>query len=124
MNPLVKSQLEKIRGVVIPDYDDSTLQIHIPIKSEVATITLEQDKCYVVSVEDYILNPPDGFKLHTNWNNNKIPKHKFMKIDVCKIMGKMVKVNSIGYDIVNKTNINDMWEGWLPESSITIIERL
>ena len=124
MNPLVKSQLEKIRGVVIPDYDDSTLQIHIPIKSEVATITLEQDKCYVVSVEDYILNPPDGFTLHTNWNNNKIPKHKFMKIDVCKIMGKMVKVNSIGYDIVNKTNINDMWEGWLPESSITIIERL
>ena len=124
MNPLIKTQLDKIRGVVMPDYDDNTSQMNIPIRPIDAPITLEQDKCYIVSVEDYILNPPDGFTLHTNWNNNKIPKHKYMKIDVSKIMGKMVKVNSIGYNIETNVNINEMWEGWLPEKSITIIERL
>ena len=124
MNPLISQQLNKVRGVVMPDFDDSTTHLTIPIRPNDAPIVLEQDVCYIVSVEDYILNPPDGFTLHTNWNGNKIPKHKYMKIDVSKIMGKMVKVNSIGYDINKNVNINDIWEGWLPESSITIIERL
>jgi hypothetical protein len=124
MNPLIEQQLNKVRGVMMPEYDANTSTLNIPIKSNDAPITLMQDECYIVSVDDYIINPPDGFTLHTNWNGNKIPKHKYMKIDVTKIMGKMVKVNSIGYDVENKTNINEMWEGWLPESSITVIERL
>ena len=123
MNPLIKVQLDKIRGVDLPPYDDNTLTINIERMSH-SSNELKQDECYLISVEDYILNPPDGFTLHTNWNGNKIPKHKFMKVDVTKIMGKMIKVNSIGYDMFNNTNINDMWEGWLPEKSITVIERL
>ena len=47
-----------------------------------------------------------------------------MKIDVLTKMGKMIKVNSIGYDMKNHRNTNNVWEGWLPEKSITIIEKL
>lgn len=124
MNPLIKTQLNKIRTVRLPEFDDNTTHLDIPMRTNSDPIVVEQDKCYIIQVEDYILNPPDGFTLHTNWNGNKIPKHKFMKVDVTKIMGKMIKVNSIGYDMFNGTNINDMWEGWLPEKSITVIERL
>ena len=124
MNPLIKTQLNKIRTVRLPEFDDNTTHLNIPMRTNSDPIVVEQDKCYIIQVEDYILNPPDGFTLHTNWNGNKIPKHKFMKVDVTKIMGKMIKVNSIGYDMFNGTNINDMWEGWLPEKSNTVIERL
>jgi hypothetical protein len=124
MNPLIKTQLNKIRTVKIPPYEDNTTSITIPMRTPNDPIILEEDKCYLIQVEDYILNPPDGFTLHTNWNHNKIPKCKYMKIDVNKIMGKMIKVNSIGYDMDSKVNINEMWEGWLPEKSIIVLERL
>jgi hypothetical protein len=109
--------------VSVPEFDESTTSITFH-KSDCAQPVLQEDCCYIISVEDYILNPPDGFTLHTNWNNNKMPKHKVMKIDVSKIMGKMVKVHSIGYSLKDHQDILDMWEGWLPEKAITVIERL
>ena len=124
MNPLIKAQLEKVRVATLPEYDEGTTVLHIPKRTASDPLILEQDKCYIIKVEDYILNPPDGFTLHTNWNNNVAPKHKYMKVDVCRVIGKMIKVNSIGYDIDAGTDIPSMWEGWLPEKSITVISRL
>lgn len=124
MNPLIKDQLSKIRRVRIPQYDEFTTQLKLLKSDGKITNSLQVDNCYLISVEDYILNPPEGFTLHTNWNNNIVPKHKFMKIDVIQIMGKMVKVNSIGFDMKNQIDTVDMWLGWLPQKSIKIIERL
>ena len=124
INPLIKEQLKKVRRIRVPEVDDTTQTITIIKNDNALDSSLQEDQCYLISVEDYILNPPEGFTLHTNWNNNIIPKHKVMKIDVCKIMGKMVKVNSIGYDMKNQLDIGDMWSGWLPQKSIKIIERL
>lgn len=124
MNPLIKDQLSKIQRLNVPSYDDSTTQLTLSRNDIKVVESLQEDHCYLISVDDYILNPPDGFTLHTNWNNNTHPKYKVMKIDVTKIMGKMVKVNSMGYDMKNHIDIPDMWSGWLPQKSITIIERL
>ena len=124
MNPLIKDQLSKIQRLNVPSYDDSTTHLTLSRNDIKVVESLQEDQCYLISVDDYILNPPDGFTLHTNWNNNTCPKHKVMKIDVTKIMGKMVKVNSMGYDMKNHIDLPDMWSGWLPQKSITIIERL
>jgi hypothetical protein len=124
MNPLIKTQLEKIKTVKLPSFDENTTEMIITADSKIEELFLEEDKCYLISVEDYILYPPDGFTLHTNWNNGKVPTHKFMKIDVSKIMGKMVKVNAIGYDMKSHTDTMDLWDGWLPMKSITILEVL
>ena len=124
MNPLIKEQLKKIHRVKVPSFDENTQTITL-LKSDIqSTDSLQENRCYLISVEDYILNPPEGFTLHSNWNNNIVPKHKFMKIDVFKIMGKMVKVNSVGYDMKHQTDFTDVWSGWLPRKSITIIENL
>ena len=124
MNPLIKAQLEKVRTVKLPVFDENTTEMIISKGSKSDELFLEQDKCYLISVEDYILHPPEGFTLHTNWNNGKIPTHKFMKVDVSKIMGKMVKVNALGYDMKSQEDTTDMWDGWLPLKSITILEVL
>jgi hypothetical protein len=124
VNPIIKEQLDKLQYIQTTVYDEDTTIIHIPKRDSRSSIVIKQDECYLICLEDYILNPPDGFTLHTNWNNNKIPKHKYLIIDVSKIMGNMIKVNSIGYDIDRKVNINDVWEGWLPDESFVVIERL
>ena len=124
MNPLIKDQLNKVKRVKIDSFDDSTQTILIKRTSTPLEEELQENNCYLISVEDYILNPPEGFTLHSNWNNNILPKHKIMKIDVIKIMGKMVKVNSMGYDMKTATDLSDMWCGWLPRKSITILEVL
>lgn len=124
INPLIKEQLSKVRRVAIPAIDDDTQVITLMRSENGLPTSLEVDHCYLIKVEDYILNPPEGFTLHTNWNKGLIPKHKVMKVDVCQIMGKMIKVNSIGYDLKNQVDTKDLWEGWLPQKAITIIERL
>lgn len=125
MNPLIEIQLNKLRDNFDIQYEDGTTQLNIPRKSSDSSVSeLVIDCCYLISVEDYILYPPEGFTLHSNWNSNKIPVDKIMKIDVLNRMGKMIKVNSIGYDMKNHKNTGNVWIGWLPEESIKIIERL
>lgn len=124
MNPLIKKQLLKVRRIDLSDIEDDIEIINIRKVDSKVSSRVELNGCYIISVEDYILKPPEGFTLHTNWNNDIAPKHKFMKVDICQIMGKMVKVNSIGYEPHKGIDIPDSWSGWLPEKSIKIIERL
>lgn len=124
MNPLVKKQLEKVKNVTLPKWDDDTLNMVIPKRTGEIETGLLENRCYLIKVEDYIINPFDGFTLHDNWNKGTHPIHHFMKCEVTKKMGKMIKVNSVGYDFMNKQDTLDVWEGWLPEKSITIIEEL
>lgn len=124
MNPLIKNQLDKLRKMGFPAFNESDRVITLNKRENALDSILREGQCYLISVEDYILNPPEGFTLHTNWNNNVVPKFKFMKIDVLQIMGKMIKVTSMGYDMHTQKDIPEMWSGWLPQKSITIIERL
>ena len=96
----------------------------LPALQEAKEYNINVGKCYLIELENYIINPPETFTLHINWNNNIIPKDKYMKVEIVGIMGKMVKVNGVGYDFVNKLDLNTMWEGWLPRKAITIIKEL
>ena len=57
-------------------------------------------------------------------NNNIIPKCSCMKCEVLDRMGKLIKVYGVGFDLENNIDLNDVWEGWLPEASITVIKEL
>ena len=70
------------------------------------------------------MNPPEGFTLHVNWNKNIIPKDKHMKCEVTEIMGKMIKINGVGFDFINKKDLNTTWEGWIPKKSILLLKEI
>ena len=124
MNKVVEEQLKKVKVAQLPSYDETTLRIKIPKVSSIINSDLNEGQCYLIQVEDYIVKPFDGFSLHDNWNNGIAPKHKFLKVEVVKTMGKMIKVNSVGYDFMNKVDTMDLWEGWLPRKAIKILEVL
>jgi hypothetical protein len=124
MNKIVEDQLAKVRVADLPPYDEDTLHLVIPKKAGPPRADLILNKCYLIQVEDYIVKPFEGFTLHDNWNNGIPPKHNILKIEVIQLMGKMVKVKSIGYDLMNKRDTLDLWEGWLPRKAIKILEIL
>jgi hypothetical protein len=39
-------------------------------------------------------------------------------------MGKMIKVNGIGYDQDKDQDLDVMWSGWLPISEIKILKKI
>lgn len=124
MNSFAKKALDKCKVAQLPPYDEDTLHIHIPKHDVPIFETLKQDDCLVLEFMDYILNPPEGFTLHDNWNRGVKPKFKTVKACISQVMGKMVKLSCIGYDIDNDLDICEMWEGWIPSDGMKIIKRL
>jgi hypothetical protein len=123
MNRFVKEQLSKVKVADLPPYDDSTKTLLIKKQTDSGTL-LKRDGCYIIQVQPYILTSPDGFTLHDNWNRGIPPKHEVMKAEVTQLMGKMVKINSVGYDYENNVDTDDVWEGWLPIKSIKVLGEL
>ena len=60
----------------------------------------------------------------TNWNNGSAPSYQYLKVYISKLLGKMAYVDSIGYDINTKQDINVLWSGWLPTEEITQVATL
>ncbi len=119
MNKFIKQQLDKVKKCILPSYDEDTLQIVIP-KQEIVNNNLDLivGHFYRVKLADYIINEPSNFTLSTNWNHGLKPKEPNLNIEVQKIVGKMIYVNS------TTVQSGDMWEGWLPFKSITILEEI
>ena len=77
MNPIIKKQLENCRVANIPDFDDSTKTITIPKGSALTVTPYQVGKFYLVELADYVINPPEGYTLASNWNKGTSPKYKY-----------------------------------------------
>ena len=125
MNNLILAQLKLCKKAKIPPIDGDEQIIYIPRGEIEIPPMVVAGGYYIIELENYIINPPDTFVLHTNWNNGVAPKEKVMQCVVEQVMGKMIRVNGIGYDRVNECYIDGTeWHGWLPQKSISIIRRL
>lgn len=124
MNKIVKRELEKIRANI--NYDDNTTEIVIPknYKSTISVV-LQVNHSYNIYVEDYILHEPPNFTLSSNWNGGIVPISKYMNITVTELLGKMIRVDACGFDIVNNITLPDTYLGlWLPQASIHVVKEI
>lgn len=125
MNDLLKAQLRLCQKAQVPNLNGDELEIYIPKGGVIIPDNVIEGGYYIIKLEPYIINPPEGFTLHINWNNSIAPKEGIMQCVVEKTMGKMVRINGIGYSLVNASYIDGTeWQGWLPQKSITVIKRL
>ena len=119
MNKIIKEQLNKIQVANMNNYNENNYSFTIP---KYNADRFEDDKCYLIELDNSLIINDEESLLQCNWNNGTYPSHKYLKIDVNKVMGKMIKVNSIAYDYVNQKDLNVIWSGWLPIDLIKIIE--
>lgn len=124
MNPIIREQLNLVRVAKLPVYDENTTKITIPRLVEEEEKVIDVNHYYIIELADYILNPPETFTLHTNWNNGNIPKYRYMKCCVLQVMGKMVKIDGIACDMKDLSDIDYKWIGWVPRKSISIIKEI
>lgn len=120
MNEIIKNQLKDIE-YLISDLDDNKYEYFIPKQH---TLDIQLGNYYLIELEDYIIHPSPSFNLHCNWNNNNVPKYKYMKCCIDQIMGKMVKLTGVAYDMDNKIDIPYSWSGWIPIKSMKLLERI
>jgi hypothetical protein len=120
IRPLIKEQLEKCQFANLNNYDPATNTFIIKRYSQP---TYDINKCYLVRLPTTIIDNNDSV-LAVNWNNGTAPKTQYLKIYVSKTLGNMIYVDSAGFDVETKQDLNTMWSGWLNTSELTQIASL
>lgn len=118
MSKVINAQLVNVENANLSNYNKETNTYFIPRKYD---IKVEEDKCYVIHLK------PAAFKndaVATNWNNNQYPTLEYMKVDISKKMGKMIKVVGVQVDYSRRELLNEFWSGWLHLSDVDILEAL
>lgn len=124
INPIIKKQFEKCIRCSVPPITDDTTSIFIPKNSIKEKLGFKKDNCYLIEIEDYVLNPPPGFTLSQNWNSGTNPPGKYMNICCIQLMGKMVKVDGVEFNMEQNTPMDKVWCGWLPTAAVKILKEI
>ena len=115
---LVKEQLSRVQFADLSNYDESANTFYI---SKINQIKLKVGNSYIIKVKDSI---KEDEILKSNYNQGKNPPINYLLIDVLNILGKIIKVNSIEYDIVNNQTIGNLWGGYLTIKDVEIIKEM
>ena len=124
MNPLIKKQLANCKVANIPYFDDNTTVINIPKGSILNVTPYQVGKYYIIELADFLLNPSEGNTLSSNWNKGTCPKYKYYKCEIVKMVGKMICILGYGLDPVTGQDTSDLWEGWVPQAGIKLLQEL
>ena len=124
MNPIIKKQLESCKVANIPPFGDDAIMITIPKGSTLNVTQYQIGKCYLVELADYVVNPPEGYTLASNWNKGTSPKYRYYKCEIVKVVGKMICILGCGVNPVTGQDTSDLWEGWVPQQGIKLIQEL
>ena len=120
IRPYVEEQLRKCTFADLSNYDTTTNTFIIP---KYAKPHYELNKCYLVQLPAHMINNSASVVM-VNWNKGIPPRAEYLKIFVSKTMGKMIFVDSLSYDMINRRDGTDMWSGWLPIEEIKYIAAL
>ena len=119
MNKVIKEQLKKVQ---VADLSGMMNNPHCFVVPKYNADRFVENKCYLIELNDSLIYDNKDSLLQCNWNRGTYPRYKYLKVDVSRVMGKMIQVNSIAYDMNTGRDINDMWSGWLPIDLIKIID--
>ena len=120
MRDLIKQQLENCSFANLTNFDPETQTFLIP---KYQKPHYELGKMYLVKVSGAIVNNTNSV-IATNYNNSTAPSYDYLKIFVSKSLGKLIYVDSLGFDLATKQDSNVMWSGWLPVDELTLISSI
>ena len=121
INKLITKQLEGLKVAQIDEYDELHHTFHIKKYEE---FKFEKGKCYVLKLDEHLLNATDNVLLVSNWNNGAFPTQQYLKCVVTKQVGKMIYVYGMYYNIESKQQLEEEWVGWLPIEQVKVLEVL
>ena len=114
---IVELQLKQVNYADLSHYDETTGVFNIPKYSKPK---FDIGKMYIIQVANELVNNNNSV-IASNWNNGTSPKSAYLKIYINKMVGKMIYVDSLVFNIETNSDTNIMWSGWLPTEQITQI---
>lgn len=120
MREIIKQQLQNCSYANLSNYDPATQTFLIP-KYQKPHFAL--GSMYLVQLSGALVNNVSSV-IAANYNNGTAPMYPFLKIFVSKSLGKMIYVDSLGFDPQTKQDINVLWSGWLPTDELTLISQV
>lgn len=121
MNKLIYKQLKKCQCVDTSNISETDTFL---VFKKVIDIPLIESHCYLIELDDSLLDRNCNTLLVTNWNSSSVPGSKYYKCEIIKKMSNMIKINGLSYDINNDVDLNVMWTGWLPTNLIKVIKEI
>ena len=115
MREIIKKQLLKCTYANLNNFNPETNTFYIPKYSKPQYVV---GKMYLVQLLLNLVNNTSSV-IAANWNNGTAPQFQYLKVYAGKLLGKMLYVDSIGYDVNTRQDINALWSGWLPTEEIT-----
>lgn len=115
---LIQDQLNKVIYADLSNYDDKTNTYHIP---KINQIKLQINHSYIIRIKDSLYS---NEVLKSNYNQGKTPSYKCYLIDIISILGKIIKVNGVEYDLETNQPLNNLWSGYLSIKDIEIIKEM
>ena len=120
MRDLIRQQLQNCSYANLDNFDPETCTFKIPRYSK-PHYTL--GSMYLVQVSGALVNNTNSV-IACNYNNGTAPSYPYLKIFVSKSLGKMIYVDSLGFDPQTKQDINVLWSGWLPTEELTMLSTI
>ena len=117
MREIIKNQLKQCNYADLSHYDETAGVFNIP-KYTKPIFTV--GKMYIIQVANELVNNTNSV-LASNWNNGTAPQSNVLKIYVSKIVGKMIYVDSLVFNMETRSEVMITWSGWLPTEQITQI---
>ncbi len=115
MREIIKKYLSQCNYADLSHFDEATGVFNIPKYSKPK---FDIGKMYIIQVAGELVNNNSSV-IAANWNNGTSPSSAFLKIYVSKMVGKMIYVDSLVFDMNTKSDTSIMWSGWLPTEQIT-----
>ena len=110
------------RVAEIPNFEDSATHIYIKKKIHLSTNDMLPNRVYVIKIKDSVIK---NDTLAANWNGGNHPKYSCYKVEKVGIVGNMVKLNGIAYDVDSDVNIySEAFYGYLPKDGFEILEEV
>lgn len=113
---LIQEQLKRIQFADLSNYEEKTNTYHIP---KINQIKLKINHQYIIKIKDSLY---ENIILRDNYNSGKNPPCKCYLVDVVLILGKIIKVNGVEYDLTLNKVLNNLWSGYLAIKDIEILE--
>lgn len=120
MRKIIEEQLLQVKVADLSNFDEAINTYYIPKYKKPA---YDVGNCYIIQISKTIINNPDSVWA-TNWNNGSCPHDFYLKAYVSKVLGQMIYVDTLAYDMETSKDLTNMWSGWLPVSEITYIKQI
>ena len=115
---LIQEQLNKVVYADLSNYDEKTNTYHIP---KINQIKLQVNHSYIIKIKDSLY---ENELLKSNYNQGRTPPYKSYLIDIISILGKIIKVNGVEYDLEKTKTLNNLWSGYLSIKDIEILKEM